>query len=149
MHMKAASPFSLVTRITVPPAVVSEIEAGRTIGIALPDLQLFPWVAVRAPVGSAVLPLGTDLGPGETQVLALALEAEDAVAILDDALARQVADTLKIRIKGPLGVLLDAKSAGLIPAVSPILDQLEEAGFRLGRATRSAVLEFAGEVSPS
>lgn len=92
-----------------------------------------------------MLPLVTDLGPGETQVLALALEAADAVVVLDDALARRVAQALRIRLKGTLGVLLEAKSAGLIPAVNPILDSLEESGFRLGRATRTAVLELAGE----
>lgn len=138
----------LVDRVTVPPAVISEIDAGRKIGIALPDLKTIPWVAVRAPAASAVLPLVTDLGPGEKQVLALALEAGDAVVILDDALARHVAQMLKIRIKGTLGVLLDAKRAGLIPAVLPILDQLQESGFRLRAGTRVAVLELAGEASP-
>ena len=51
-------------------------------------------------MSTPVLPLVTDLGPGETEVLALALESTDAMVILDDALARQVAAMLDIRFRG-------------------------------------------------
>jgi predicted nucleic acid-binding protein len=40
------------------------------------------------------------------------------------ALARQVAETLGLCLTGTLGLLLDAKRAGLVPKVSPVLDQL-------------------------
>ncbi|MCD6298849.1 MAG: DUF3368 domain-containing protein [Deltaproteobacteria bacterium] len=93
----------------------------------------------------AALPLVKDLGPGETQVLALALETANAVVILDDFLARQVAQSLKIKLMGTLGVLLDAKRAGLVSAVGPLLDKLQTLRFRLDPKTRSAVLKMAGE----
>jgi predicted nucleic acid-binding protein len=54
----------------------------------------------------------------------LALEAREAIVVLDDALARQVAETLGLCLTGTLGLLLDAKRVGLIPKVSPVLDQL-------------------------
>lgn len=111
----------------------------------LPDPTDLEWVTVRRPAGAIVLPLVSDLGPGETEVLALALESPGAVAILDDALARQVAETLGIRLTGTLGVLLDAKRAGLVNAVEPLLDQLQALRFRLAAPTRAAVLELAGE----
>jgi len=38
----------------------------------------------------------------------LALEMREAVAILDDGLAREIADTLNLHFTGPLGLLLDA-----------------------------------------
>ena len=91
------------------------------------------------------LPLVTDLGPGETQVLALALESPDAIVILDDGLARQVAETIGIKLTGTLGILLDAKRAGLITEVAPLLDQLQALRFRLSAQTRAAVLKLAGE----
>jgi len=47
----------------------------------------------------------------QTEALALALESSDAVVILDDALARQVAATVGVRFTGTLGLLLDAKRA--------------------------------------
>ncbi len=75
----------------------------------------------------------------------LALELRQAVVVPDDALARRVAETLELRLAGTLGLLLDAKRAGLIPAVDPLLDQLQALRFRLALHTRTAVLKLAGE----
>lgn len=44
-----------------------------------------------------------------------------------------------------LGILLDAERAGLITAVSPLLDQLQALRFRVAPETRRAVLALAGE----
>src|SRR5574337_607930 len=52
---------------------------------------------IRRPVGASALPLVTDLGPGETETLLLALESQDVRVILDDALARRMAKTQGIR----------------------------------------------------
>lgn len=82
----------------------------------------------------------------ESQVLMLALEMPESVALLDDALARRVATTKGIPIKGTLGLLLDAKRAGHLSAVKPSLDRLQELGFRLAQQTRDAVLKLAGEL---
>ena len=87
----------------------------------------------------------TDLGAGEREVLALALETPDAICIVDDALARRIAGALQLRVTGTLGVLIDAKRAGLISALRPQLDQLHSLGFRLAAHTRTAVLKIAGE----
>ena len=135
----------LVTTITVPPAVQDELTAGRQLGLNLPDLNSLDWIIVRRPSSSAALPLVTDLGAGEREVLALALETPDSVCVLDDALARQIVGALQLRITGTLGVLIDAKRAALIPAVRPQLDQLHNLGFRLAAQTRAAVLKMAGE----
>ncbi len=66
---------SLVKEVLVPPAVVCELEAGKVLGVELPDLSSEKWVVVRGPASKAALPLVTDLGAGESEVLALALEA--------------------------------------------------------------------------
>jgi predicted nucleic acid-binding protein len=50
-----------------------------------------------------------------------------------------------IRLTGTLGVLLDAKRSGLVSAVAPLLDQLQNLRFRLAPNTRDAVLKLAGE----
>lgn len=75
----------------------------------------------------------------------LALESPGSVAILDDALARRVAEVLEISFTGTLGVLLDAKKAGLIQELRPLLDRLQALRFRLSSQTRTAVLRRAGE----
>jgi predicted nucleic acid-binding protein len=46
---------------------------------------------------------------------------------------------------GTLGLLLDAKRAGLVPAVLPLLNKLQSLRFRLASRTFSAVLRLAGE----
>jgi len=137
---------ALATQVIVPPAVAEEVAIGRAAGVSLPDLAVLEWVTVRRPVGELALPLVTDLGPGETAVLRLALELPEAVVVLDDALGRRVAETLGLRLTGTLGVLLDAKHIGLVTAVAPLLDQLQALRFRLAPHTREAVLKLAGEV---
>ena len=61
--------------VLVPEAVVREIAVGRARGVALPDLDTLSWVRVQRVAGRAILPLVSDLGTGEREVLALALEA--------------------------------------------------------------------------
>lgn len=136
---------ALAGGVIVPPAVVDELAEGRALGVNLPDLTALDWVTVRRPVSELAVPLVANLGPGETEALMLALESRKAVVVLDDALARRVAETLGLRLTGTLGLLLDAKRAGLIPAVGPLLDQLEALRFRVAPHTRAAVLKLAGE----
>jgi hypothetical protein len=45
----------------------------------------------------------------------------EAMAILDDALARRMALHLGIRVTGTLGVLLRAKAAGHLEAIKPLV----------------------------
>ena len=113
----------------MPPAVVDELTEGRALGLNLPDLSSLGWITLRRPVSEPAVPLVTHLGPGETEVLMLAFELPEAVVVLDDALARNVAETLGFHLKGTLGLLLDAKRLGLIPAVKPLIDQLHALRF--------------------
>jgi predicted nucleic acid-binding protein len=135
----------LTSKIVVPPSVLSEIGEGLRLGLELPDLASIKWVGVEQPISQSAVPLVADLGPGETEVLMLALECSDPLVILDDARARRVAETLRIPFTGTLGLLIDAKTAGLVYAVRPLLEKLDSLGFRLSDHTRQAVLKIAGE----
>lgn len=135
----------LVNRVIVPVAVVDELAIGRAAGLFLPDPTTLKWVSIQRPASIRALPLITDLGPGESEVLMLGLELPDSVLVLDDGLARRVAESLGLRFTGTLGLLLDAKRAGLIPEVRPLLDRLQALRFRLAPDTRRAVLTLAGE----
>lgn len=140
---------SLGAGVIVPPAVVDELAEGRALGVNLPDVTALDWIAVRRPISELAVRLVTNLGPGEAEVLMLALESREAVIVLDDALARRVAKVLGLRLTGTLGLLLDAKRAGLIQAVGPSLDQLQSLRFRVGLNARAAVLKLAGELEMS
>ena len=136
---------ALAGSIIVPPAVLVELDAGVALGLDLPQPENLKWVKIQAPISAIAVSLITDLGPGESQVLMLALEMPGSVALLDDALARRVAMAKGIPIKGTLGLLLDAKHSGHLTAVKPSLDRLQEMGFHLAQQTREAVLKLAGE----
>jgi hypothetical protein len=138
---------ALLGHVLVPPAVVSELSAGRALGVDLPDPAGLAWVTVRTPSHASGLPPSVTLGPGETEVIALTLECGDAVAVLDDRIARQAALSLGLRLTGTLGLLLDAKRAGLLPFVALVLDELQARRFRLSMQTREAVLKLAGEAA--
>ncbi len=135
----------LAGKVIVPQAVVGELATGIQRGVNLPDVSVLEWVLIRRPISTMALSLINDLGPGETEVLMLAIESFDPIVILDDGLARRVAELRGIRLTGTLGLLIDAKKAGLIPAVKPVLDQLDALQFRLALHTRLAVLKLVGE----
>jgi uncharacterized protein len=136
---------ALVHEVVIPPAVVEEIGIGRSEGVNLPDVAILNWIRVQHPRAEVALPLVSDLGPGETEVLMLGLELPDSIVILDDRLGRRVAETLSLKYTGTLGLLLDAKRAGIISSVRPFLDLLHELRFHLALSTRRAVLQLAGE----
>lgn len=138
---------ALTEGVFVPPAVEYELAVGRSLGVYVPDVATLEWITIRRPVHTTPLPGIPDLGPGETEVLLLTQELPESVAVLDDALARQVAQNLNLRVTGTLGLLIDAKRVGLIPLVEPLLDQLQALRFRLAAHTRRAVLKLAGEDS--
>ena len=54
------------------------------------------------------------LDPGELEVLALARTVEDPLVLLDDNTARKEARRLGLRVRGTLGVLVQARRADLI-----------------------------------
>lgn len=136
---------ALAERVIIPRAELDELSSGRAMRLNLHDPTALDWVIIRRPTSAPALPLVTDLGPGETEVLTPALESPGAVVVLDNALARRVAETLRLRLTGTLGMLLDAKRAGLVATVAPLLDQLQALRFRLAPHTRTTVLELAGE----
>lgn len=136
---------ALYGQILVPHGVDREIAAGRARGVALPVLEKIPWIRLQEVANAPLLPLVPDLGSGEREVLALALERSDPLVILDDALARRFAQRLEIALTGTLGLLLKGKQIGRIGRVEPLLDQLEALHFRMDQGTRSGILRLAGE----
>jgi predicted nucleic acid-binding protein len=131
--------------ITIPTAVAAELGEGTRRGVDLPSFESLDWIRVRQPTSRLLLPIVTDLGAGEREVLALGVESADSIVILDDALARRYARLLNLMLTGTLGVLLKSKETGHLPAVAPVLDRLEQLRFRLDPETRQAVLKLAGE----
>jgi len=135
----------LYGRILVPEAVVEELKAGGDQGEDVPDIADYDWVEVCSVRVPEVVSLIMDLGPGEAQVLAMALENPGSLAIIDDRLARELARARDIRITGTVGVLLKAKQAGYIKSVKSLLDILVQLDFRLSEAVVDTILRLAKE----
>ncbi len=137
---------NLAEEVLVPEGVVLELEAGRAMGVDVPKVKEIDWLSVQRPKSSSVLPLVTDLGRGEREVLTLALEQPGCVSVLDNKLARNFAQALDVPFTGTLGLLLDAKRSQHIGAVSPVIDKLRALGFRVGSHTAQTMLRLAGEL---
>jgi predicted nucleic acid-binding protein len=132
-------------QVSVPHAVIDELERGRAIGIALPIVTQLPWVIVKKPQRPILLPLAGGLGAGESEVLALAGEMDNPIVVLDDRRARRYARLLNITITGTLGILLKAKQTGSLAALRPVIEQLRTLGFRVHPGTYEAILRLADE----
>lgn len=82
---------------------------------------------------------------GEASVIALALETEKSLVVLDDYKARKTAEKLGVSYTGTLGVIIKAKKMGIIELVKPLLDLIRPTNFRLSPELEQAVLEEVGE----
>ena len=104
------------------------------------------WLNVEPVSERSILGLLHDnLDLGEREAIALALELEADVLLMDESLGQRVADTHGLTLSGTLGVLLLAKEENLIDEVGPVIDRLIDTGFRIGDALYQSVLEQVGE----
>lgn len=86
-----------------------------------------------------------ELDRGEAEVLALALERPPRLVIIDERRARAYAKRLKLPLTGTVGVLIQAKRQGHIPALQPLLTQLIANGFHLHSKLVKQALALVGE----
>ncbi|MDI9390514.1 MAG: DUF3368 domain-containing protein [Synergistota bacterium] len=89
--------------------------------------------------------LSLDLGAGEREAIALALEVTADLVILDDQQGRRVAYEKGLSITGTLGILIEARERGMIPSVRCELDRLIEAGMWIDEAFYHRILQEFGE----
>jgi predicted nucleic acid-binding protein len=128
----------LFEHIYIPSAVAREIE---------PSVPAADWIVERAltqPLAAQIL--GASLDAGESEAISLAVELSAGTVVLDDWPARQLAIALGLPVVGTLGVLVRAKSRGLLPTVRPHLEALTSHGFWAGPELMQRILRSVGEV---
>ena len=103
------------------------------------------WVIIRS-AKNTYLPFALDLDPGEASAITLALESVPSLLILDDGKGRKAAQRLGLNITGSLGIFLKAKNAGIIPAIKPIVQKVQQTNFRYTQAVLEEILSLAGEL---
>jgi len=82
---------------------------------------------------------------GEAAALALAARNRHACLLMDDARGRSFAELNGFRCIGTLGWLVRAKRATLVPALRPLFDQLQQAGWYIDVRLLTDVLKAVGE----
>jgi predicted nucleic acid-binding protein len=137
---------ALYTTILVPEAVwreVTEAGAGRP---GARELLATSWTT-RVPLDPPPDRLLTEeLGAGEAEAIALAVQREAQLLLMDDRRARRVAElAYRLRVKGAAGILVAAKRRGLIAAVRPLFELMRVHGYYLSPRLIERACHEAGE----
>jgi len=122
--------------------VVTTNEVAGEFGLPLPS-----WIEIKQPVDKkyqTVIEASVD--KGEASAIALAVEYEDCLLIIDDLKGRKFAQNLGLNITGTTGIIVDAKLAGLIPSVKELLITIKETNFRISSQLELLILKRAGEL---
>lgn len=106
--------------------------------VALPNVRFMPLLGVADEATKG-------LDSGEQAAISIALGLPGAWVLLDEKDARGVARRLGLPVRGTLGILVESKRRGLLPAIAPLIERLLQTDFRLGDAVVEAALQAAGE----
>jgi predicted nucleic acid-binding protein len=136
---------SLFEDIWVPSAVVNELKEGKLRGHDVPNPSDYAWMSITDPHSIPSEWITSDLGLGELAAISLALENPNHIVLLDDDLARKVAQAAGLKVWGTLRVLLEAKEKGLTMSVRPHLERLIEAGMWISSDICQRILKLANE----
>ncbi len=104
------------------------------------------WVIIESVVDQyKIKELEKELDIGEATAIALTGQLDGAIVILDDWMARKVAEKMGISFTGTFGVMAKAKRMGLIPSVKPLLEKVRQTNFRFSEQVFEATILAAGE----
>ena len=85
------------------------------------------------------------LDQGEASAIALALEKEKCLLIIDEFKGRREARQLGLNYTGTLGILIVAKEKGLINSVTEIIKEIGKTDFRVDEKLVNEVKRRSGE----
>ncbi|MBC8486326.1 MAG: DUF3368 domain-containing protein [Bacteroidetes bacterium] len=121
--------------------IVTTPEVKEEWGRELPD-----WITIEKAKNNRYQKIiETQVDKGEASVIALALEKEDTLMLLDDLKARKLAKRIHLKFTGTLGIIHKAKQAGLIFKVRPLIEKLRETDFRISENVIGEILKLSGE----
>ena len=126
----ALGQFDLLQHVHGALHVTHEVARECSVGgpITVPALTGISWIHL-VPAPLAPDPRFFMLDAGERATLSAALQANADRVLIDERLARNLAEYHGLHVVGTLGTLLKAKQTGLIPAFLPPVRHLQQAGF--------------------
>lgn len=136
---------ALFGNVLVPDAVFKEVTAQGKPQSA--PLRSYLHGKVRAVDMQHFVYLDAFADAGETQAMLLYKEVTADYLLIDDRRGRKVAKINQIKTVGSMGVLLQAKRAGIIPHVAPLIEQISASPIFMSESLIRAVLELAGETA--
>ena len=138
---------ALYSSVVLPDAVFEEVVVAGQGQPGANAIREAAWVETRAVANrDLVRALRQDLDEGEAEAIALAVEMESVLLLMDEKHGRETADHFDLSYVGTIGLLVEAKRSGHIRAIRPYLDALQErAGFRISDRLYRRVLRDEGE----
>jgi uncharacterized protein len=135
----------LFDRVLVPPAVRDELAFPLAKFLPI-DLAKLDFVEVHAPTNQfQVSRFRSTLDQGESEALALAVEWNTDIILVDERRGRIAALKIGKVPLGTLGVLIRAKSQGRISAIRPLIERLDALEFFMSEELKNSALRLAGE----
>jgi len=136
----------LYEEVIIPASVMDEVGAkpgkeAEQIQALLQSQKFQPWKATKR----ALEGFPPDLGEGEREAIALALETKADLVVLDDQQGRCVARERGLSVTGTVGILIEARERGIIPSVRRELDRLIEAGMWIDEVFYHRILQEFGK----
>ena len=135
---------ALFGRVLVPPAVYQEVAVRGKGEDGSHELASAAWVQRRHPRRSTlVAALGTFLGLGEAEAIALAGERPHTLLLIDETHGRRVARNMRIAVRGTLGILLQGYRAGHVADLEGAIARMRERGTWIADDLVEAILAAA------
>jgi hypothetical protein len=137
----------LYDTVIIPEAVWNELSSLSSQHPEVAAVQTLSWLDRQSVTSQAIVDaLQAELDIGEAEAIALAVEKQANLLLIDERRGRQVATRMGLTYIGLSGVLLEAKRKGFLPEVKPVLDDLlAKAGFWVSPQLYTRVLQAAGE----
>jgi predicted nucleic acid-binding protein len=155
IHLSAIGRLGLLKdfhgTLTIPQAVWREVVEQGLLRPGVEEVEAAlreGWIEVRAVSKDPLLrSLKQSLDDGEAEVIALAVEHDAELVLLDESEARKVAGLFDLKKTGAIGVLIRAKLTGRIDNLRAELDRLRSEGrFWIEEQLYREALRNVGEV---
>ncbi|MDJ1179054.1 DUF3368 domain-containing protein [Roseofilum sp. BLCC_M91] len=140
----------LYNHVIIPVAVYNEMVGIGKVVPGTEEVQTLPWIQTQAVAnGQQVAMLQgsrENIDLGEAEAIALALEMNTDLVLMDERRGRALAEELGLNVVGLLGILVQAKNNDFITEVKPLMDRLiQEVDFRISPDLYRLILQLAGE----
>jgi len=135
----------LYGKIQISQAVYREIETGKNRDYYV-DITKLDWIEIVPIQSASARSYLFDLDDGEAETIILAHEQAADVVIIDEKLGRRYAAQMNLPVTGTIGVLLKAKSLGLVTSIAPFLRELRDKSSWINDSLFEKALSLAEEL---